>query len=220
MTRRRVRHCCLAAFVLMACGLAYALMGRRGPTGVAISLGSGYASLALLLLALLVGPWTVVSGGRMSANTMFRRDVGIWAALSGGLHVVFGLQSHFGGQVARYFFSNQVGRDPSALLFVTTNWIGAAATLILLGLLLLSNDRSLRGLGTRRWKSLQRLAYPLAALTILHTFGYQLVENRGGTAIVLTGAVAAAVTAVQLVGFSRVRQRSSVERDPRSVPRA
>ena len=91
MTRRQGRHLVLAAFVGSACVAAYALTPGIQPPTRSLSLGLRYASLALLLLALVAGPWTVLRGRRTPLSTMFRRDVGIWAAVTGGLDVVFGL---------------------------------------------------------------------------------------------------------------------------------
>jgi DMSO/TMAO reductase YedYZ heme-binding membrane subunit len=45
-------------------------------------------------------------------------------------------------------------------------------------LLALSNDVSLRALGTRSWKSAQRWIYVAFDLTIVHGIAYQLVEKR------------------------------------------
>ncbi|MBA2451342.1 MAG: hypothetical protein H0V51_25280 [Chloroflexi bacterium] len=86
--------------IALACVAALVLTSTvHGPLR-RLSLGLGYASLALFLLTLATGPWTVIRGRRMPVSTMFRRDVGIWAGLTGCLHVVFGLQSHFDGRIA------------------------------------------------------------------------------------------------------------------------
>nr|MBA2451311.1 hypothetical protein [Chloroflexota bacterium] len=153
-TRRR-RHLGLAGFVAFVCVAALVLtLPVHGPLR-GLSFGLGYASLALLLLTLAIGPWTVIRGRQMPVSTMFRRDVGIWAGLTGCLHVGFGLQSHFGGRIVRYFFLDGSGWVPDLSPFGLANWVGAGATLILVGLLLLSNTLSLRVLGAGRWKSWQ-----------------------------------------------------------------
>jgi len=138
---------------------------------------------------------------------MFRRDVGIWAGLTGCLHVGFGLQSHFGGRIARYFFLDRSGWVPDLSPFGLANWFGAVATLIVVGLLLLSNNLSLRILGARRWKTWQRSNYLLMVLTILHTFGYQLIEDRGRATVVLTFGAVLGVGLLQLLGFLMITRR-------------
>ncbi|MBA2451345.1 MAG: hypothetical protein H0V51_25295, partial [Chloroflexi bacterium] len=90
--------------------------------------------------------------------------------------------------------------------FGLANWVGAGATLILVGLLLLSNTLSLRVLGAGRWKSWQRFNYLLAVLTILHAFGYQVTQDRGRAAVLLTLAVVAGVGLLQILGFLQTRQ--------------
>jgi methionine sulfoxide reductase heme-binding subunit len=45
---------------------------------------------------------------------------------------------------------------------------GAAALLLMLPLALTSTDRAIRALGGKRWQLLHRLAYPSAALAVLH----------------------------------------------------
>jgi sulfoxide reductase heme-binding subunit YedZ len=213
VTRRQVRHLCLAGFVALVCIAAYAVtrpsLGGFRP----LSLGLGYASLALLLLTLATGPWLVIAGQRVPVSTMFRRDVGIWAGVAGCLHVVFGLQSHHGGQIARYFFVHWPALTPDVSVFGVSNWIGAAATLVLLGLLMLSNNLSLRALGTRRWKLLQRFNYLLAALTVLHTFGYQSVGDRGQAAVLLSVGAVVTVVLLQLLGFRRMQERGVTGRE-------
>jgi DMSO/TMAO reductase YedYZ heme-binding membrane subunit len=61
--------------------------------------------------------------------------------------------------------------------FGFANYVGAGAALLFLMLVTMSNDFSLRSLGTRRWKSLQRWAYAAVSLTVAHGIAYQLVEN-------------------------------------------
>jgi methionine sulfoxide reductase heme-binding subunit len=94
-------------------------------------------------------------------------------------------------------------------LFGLANYIGAIATLLFLLLLLISNDLSLRSLGTSRWKSIQRWSYIAAALTVIHGFAYQYVEKREtGWVAVLAGAALVAAS-VQIVGLVLVRRPRS-----------
>lgn len=209
MSQRTVRHLILAGFVALACGLAFALSRSADARLQWLSLGLGYASLALLLLTLLIGPWTALRGRRLPVSTMFRRDLGIWAAVSGLFHVVVGLQSHFGGRIGRYFFLDKPAGAPDLSLFGLSNWLGLVAALILVGLLLLSNNLALRALGANGWKFWQRFSYLLAVLVLLHTFGYQMVQNRAPAAVVVTVVAAATVVLLRCLGLVRLRQRSA-----------
>jgi sulfoxide reductase heme-binding subunit YedZ len=59
-----------------------------------------------------------------------------------------------------------------------SNYTGLATAMVLLLLLLISNDISLRKLGIKRWKALQRFSYLAFALTMAHGAAYQLVEKQ------------------------------------------
>ena len=63
------------------------------------------------------------------------------------------------------------------------------ATLLIILLLAISNDYSLRKLGTRRWKSLQGWTYYFVGLLAIHSVLYQLVEHRPVPFVVLFAAV-------------------------------
>jgi DMSO/TMAO reductase YedYZ heme-binding membrane subunit len=52
------------------------------------------------------------------------------------------------------------------------NWTELAALVILVGLLAISTDGSLRELKARRWKNLQRLNYALFGLVVVHAVFY------------------------------------------------
>ncbi len=216
VTRRQARHLGLACFTGLVCTAAYAAVPASAASFKPLSLGLAYASLGLLLLTLVIGPWMVIRAGRMPVNTMFRRDVGIWAAMTGCLHVVFGLQSHYGGRIARFFFLDRPTWTPDLSLHGVSNWAGAAASLIIVVLLLLSNNVALRALGAPAWKFLQRFAYPLAVLTVVHTFGYQLVEGRNPAASILTAMAVAVVLVLQGLGLVRTRQQAASDQP---VPR-
>ena len=74
-------------------------------------------------------------------------------------------------------------------------------------LLGISNDISLRALGIRRWKSLQRWTYAALALTAAHGIAYQLVEKRRLPWVLVFAAAIVAVSATQVVGFIQVQRR-------------
>jgi len=176
----------------------------------AATIGLGYYALALALATLLIGPWHVWRRQRLPpVNLNLRRDLGIWAGLAGLAHVVLGTQVHLNGDLWQYFFvtpapTAQLGAD----LFRLSNYLGLGATLLLAGLLVISNDWSLKKLRGPRWKWLQRTNYALFILTLAHTVGYQLVTKRpiawdGGVGLLVMFTIG-----VQLWGVWRVwRQR-------------
>lgn len=208
--RRRLVHHLALPVLALAVGSAAALLLDSDRTVFLLSMGSAYASLALLAGTLLLGPWNVVRGRPNPVSTHLRRDVGIWAALLATVHVVMGLQVHMQGHVEQYFlFPPGRGAVPLRYdAFGLVNWMGVAATVIALVLLAISNDLSLRRLGTGRWKRVQRWNYALFALVVVHGLGYQLTEGRPAPWVAAVAVAAAAVAAGQAAGW-RARRRDS-----------
>lgn len=217
--KRVRRHVVLA---LVSAALAAAIFCvLSSPDGIfKLSMASAYAGLVLLGASLIVGPWNVLRSRPNPVSTDLRRDIGIWAGLVGIFHVVIGLQVHMRGKLWLYFVYPSgehhllpLRYDP----FGFANYTGLGATLALLLLLALSNDLSLRRLGTIRWKSLQRWNYACGALVVLHGIAFQLIEERVLPFIALFGAIVLVAAAFQFAGFrtkrsqpDRVRQNETL----------
>lgn len=141
-----------------------------------VSIGTAYAGLSLTALALILGPVNVLRSKANPISFDLRRDIGIWAGLFAVMHSVVGLNVHLRGKMWLYFVDvhYRLRRDAFGL----ANYTGTIAALVFVLLLMLSNDISLRSLGTARWKSLQRWAYVGVALTAVHAIAYQQVEKR------------------------------------------
>lgn len=187
--------------------VAFVVLLTPGQPGIArVSLGTAYAALLLLGISLTIGPFRVIRGRLNPPSNNVRRDVGIWAGIFGILHMAIGLQVHLRGDMLAYFFH----RDPQAGSlapridpFGAANDTGLIAILVLLLLLALSNNASLRALKVRRWKGLQRWNYWAALLVLIHGALYQALERRSLGFVVLFIAVAAAVAAMQAAGYVR-----------------
>jgi sulfoxide reductase heme-binding subunit YedZ len=176
-------------------------------------MGSGYAGLAFLGATLVLGPWNVLRNRSNPVSTDFRRDVGIWAGLLGLFHTIVGLQVHMGGNFWLYFFFPpdrphvlSLRYDP----FGFANFTGLGATLVLLLLLGLSNNLSLRRLGSKNWKALQRWNYAGFALVAAHGVVYQLIEKRDLPFVGLFGAMILLAGAMQLAGYRKSRKRKTL----------
>ena len=92
-------------------------------------------------------------------------------------------------------------------LFGIGNDSGLLASLLFLLLLAISNDLSLRRLGSRTWKSLQRWTYVAVALTLVHAVAYQFVEKRQAAYDVLLWAILTATVGFQAGGWWRTKRR-------------
>jgi sulfoxide reductase heme-binding subunit YedZ len=175
-----------------------------------LSFASAYVSLLFLCITLLIGPWNVLRRRSNPVSTDLRRDVGIWAAILGLIHVVAGFQVHMGGKFWLYFLwpPDSPHRIPLRYdLFGFANFTGLGATLLLLLLLVLSNDLSLRALGGRRWKALQRWNYVNFALVIAHSVAYMLGGREPVYVVAFSGMIVGVVT-VQWVGIRKILSRS------------
>lgn len=184
---RALRHLTLAA--VAALSMAAIFVALHTPyTVYGLSMASGYIGLLFLSIVLILGPWNVLRSRPNPISTDLRRDVGIWAGVLGLMHVATGIQVHFPGRFWLYFLSPPDQRHPVSIrhdLFGFANFTGLGATLIVVLLLALSNDVSLRALGARRWKAWQRWNYAYILLVIVHTVAYQL---SGHTALVFVSA--------------------------------
>ena len=176
-----------------------------------ISMATAYGSFFLLALSLSIGPWNVLFQKANPRSSYLRRDISIWAGILGLVHVVAGIQVHMGGKIWPYFFPEPEARDSFPLRldwFGLTNYMGLVATVILVMLLCLSNNASIRALGGTRWKFLQRWNYAAALLTIFHGWVYQFIETRYVAYVVVMTIIALVVFGLQLAGFRHARGKS------------
>lgn len=182
-------------------------------TGLArISLASAWLSLLAISAALALGPLRLLAGGEPMLNSMARRDLGIWAALTGLLHLYAGTVESMNTAYLGHYVAGEASRQQ---LF---NWgasLGFAAGLLLLMLLLLSSNLALRLLGVRWWKRLQRLAYAMLLLTAVHGLLFQLLERRAAWAVLLLVLASAGLAMLQLLAWRRWRDgRATSHRSP------
>jgi sulfoxide reductase heme-binding subunit YedZ len=171
------------------------------------SMATAYVGLALIGLSLATGPLNVLRRRPNPVSTDLRRDIGIWAGIVSVLHFVIGWQVHMKHRYL-YWLREVKGSDALAFrtdLFGFANHTGLVAVVIATMLLALSNDWSLRSLGTQRWKGMQRWNYALFALVLAHGIGYQVVEKRHMPFVLAFGSLLLLTIAIQLVGY-RMRQ--------------
>lgn len=172
------------------------------------SMATAYVGLALLGVTLMTGPLNVVRHRPNPVSTDLRRDIGMWAGVIAVAHFLVGWQVHMKHRYL-YFFRERTASAgtlvPRTDLFGAANDLGLVAVIVACMLLALSNDRSLRALGTSRWKSLQRWNYAFLALVLVHGAAFQLIEKRAPPFVALFAALSAAIIALQLVGYRRRR---------------
>jgi sulfoxide reductase heme-binding subunit YedZ len=204
---RWVTHLALAAFTVAGFYAAH-LYVPYADVPYLLTISMAYVSLALVAFSLLIGPYKLLWQRGNPVNIDLRRDVGIWAAVTGCIHVFFGFQIHFNGQIWAYFLElTPRGYRLARTVFGFSNDVGLVATVILIALLLLSNDYSMRRLKGKRWKFWQRFNYLLVILVLIHTLGYQTVSRREQVFTLGTLVLTVIVLAVQAAGFYLYRSR-------------
>ena len=169
------------------------------------SFATAYPALALLAATLLVGPWNVLRRKANPVSSDLRRDLGIWAGILGILHVAVGQFVHLRGRPWLYYVYGP-GEHHHGIrhdLFGLANYTGAIGLLLLVMLFATSNDLSLRRLGSRKWKQLQRWNYGVFALVAVHSFAFQLVEKQKQVWVVTVALCVAAAVMLQIAGVAR-----------------
>lgn len=175
-----------------------------------LMIGFGYLSLLLIALTLLVGPFRLLTRRRNPPNYDIRRDIGIWAGITGIAHVIVALIQDERRELIDYFFTWD-GAHYIARLddFGLANYLGLIAVIIIIVLLLTSNDLSIRWLKGKRWKALQRLNYALIALVLIHTFLYQEISGREPIFFDTVFALLAIIVVAQGIGVLRYQRNQS-----------
>jgi len=197
--------------------------GGRSVFGLSVrpfTFASGYVALVLLGLTLLIGPANLLLRRRRPVSNYLARDLGTWAAIFSVVHVIYGLQVHGSGKITDWLDYFVVDRSPLTNSFGWGNWTGLAATLIVVGLLALSNNFALGKLRARTWKNLQRLNYVLFALVMLHAFFYGALLRLASPFTLLLGVSVIAVVAGQAVGVWLWRRRYALTRPTGREPQS
>ena len=124
---------------------------------------SGEWSARMIIIALMLTPAAMLLPKVRIIGWLLarRRAFGVAAFFYALLHLAF------------YVGEMETLRNMIAELSATGIWTGWVAFLLILPLAITSNDASMRAL-RRNWKKLQRLAYPVAALTLVH---WMIVHN-------------------------------------------
>lgn len=212
-TRKRVLH--NSVLLLLTTGLTATVYaaGEQRTTLANLSLATAYASVLLLVIALCVGSIRLFQGKSLSGSNDLRRDAGIGSGALAIIHTLLGLQVHFAGRMQLYFV---FPKDRESLLpfrydaFGVANYSGLLGCALFCFLLYLSNDRSLRRLGPRKWKVRQRFAYLAALLVLAHGLIYQALEERNVYFVLLLLGMFAVGSALQSGGFIIWRRKFNV----------
>jgi sulfoxide reductase heme-binding subunit YedZ len=201
---RRIRHHLVLAGVNLLLILLIA-DSFTAPPLTRVSAASAYAGLLMLAVTLLLGPLNILLRRPNPVSTDLRRDCGIWAATLGILHTGLALWMPLRGAFWRAFAIAPGRSWLDSLGFA--NDVGLVATVLLVLLATLSNDRSLRWLGRAWWKAVQRLSYLLFVFVVAHTVLYDRLVQPGSFYQALLVLVIALVFTLQINGWLERRSR-------------
>jgi sulfoxide reductase heme-binding subunit YedZ len=109
------------------------------------------------------------------------------------------------------YFLNKTENGCSIRLdhFGLANYTGLISAIILLALLIFSNDYFIRKLGPGRWKNVQRLTYLMFLLTVIHSVLYRAPKAQPGMIYTFYIPVTAIVLAFQITGIILVRKQGN-----------
>ena len=177
-----------------------------------LSMALAYSALIFLGITLSIGPINLLRQRPNPVSAMLRRDVGIWTALLALMHMAVGMLIHSEGLRVWWLFidSRPSLSDPLPLRlskFGLANYLGLLQASILVGLLLISNNRMLRRLETQRWKTMQRFVYVAFISIAAHGLLYQQVEQRDGRITSIFILFAVSILIVQLLGVWQYRSK-------------
>jgi len=187
---------------IILCLLFYIFWKPTLPLIPFITYTSGYISVFLLAFSLLLGPVNLILRRKNPISTYIRRDIGIFGGILGVVHSVVGLFMHFTGKPWLYFVE-EVGDDIIIRSgnFGWANYTGLFGAIILILLLIISNDYSLSKLKSAKWKNLQRFTYLMFLLVIAHSIFYRLNANKEDLIFLLYLPMFLIVLAFQLTGI-------------------
>jgi len=139
---------------------------------------TGYISLILITISLLIGPFNLLFKRINPISTYFRRDIGITGGILAVIHSVAGLFVHLRGNNWQYFLNKtEHGYSIRIDNFGLANYTGLISGLIIVVLLLTSNDFSIRRFNPTTWKNIQRFSYLAFIFALIHSIYYKIVQT-------------------------------------------
>lgn len=204
--RLKIHYLPLLSIVLIA-SLIFHYNWPKRDTITFITGASGYISLILISISLLIGPFNLVLRRVNPVSSYLRRDVGITGGILAVIHSVAGLFVHLRGKNWQYFLNKtETGYSIRLDDFGLANYTGLISCLIIIALLLTSNDFSFRKLNPMFWKNIQRFVYFAFLFAIIHSIYYKIVQTNLDLIWYLYLPLLLAVLLFQMVGV-RIKLR-------------
>lgn len=178
--RLRKHYFPLSALVLLTGLIFYMNRGNRDIIAF-ITQASGYTSLILLSVSLIIGPIRLLLKKINPVSTYLRRDISILGGTLAIIHSVAGLFVHLRGKTWLYFLEKtEDGYHIRHDNFGLANYTGLISAMIILVMLITSNDYFLKKLAPAKWKNIQRSSYLMFILIIIHCYYYTIGKENPG----------------------------------------
>ena len=177
ITRLKKHYLPLLSLVLIACVIFYIGWTNRD-TITFITQATGYISIIILSISLIIGPVNILLKIKNPISTYLRRDISVIGGILALIHSIAGLFVHLRGNNWQYFLNKtEFGYSIRTDNFGLANYTGLISALIIVLLLITSNDYLLKKLNSTNWKNIQRLSYLMFILAIIHCFYYRIVKG-------------------------------------------
>ena len=177
IARLKKHYLPLLSLVLIAWVIFYIRWANRD-TITFITQATGYISIIILSISLIIGPVNIFLKIKNPISTYLRRDISIIGGILALIHSIAGLFVHLRGNNWQYFLNKtEFGYSIRTDNFGLANYTGLISALIIILLLITSNDYLLKKLNSTNWKNIQRLSYLMFILAIIHCFYYRIVKE-------------------------------------------
>jgi methionine sulfoxide reductase heme-binding subunit len=175
MKERLKKHYLPLISLVSAAGLFFYLKMSNRDTITFIAQATGYISLTILSVSLILGSVNLLLKHKNPVSTYFRRDISIVGGFLAIIHSITGLFVHLRGKTWLYFLrKTDHGYSVRLDNFGLANYTGLISSLVILLLLVISNDYLLKKLNPSNWKNIQRLSYLMFILSLIHCYFYRI----------------------------------------------
>ena len=164
----------LISLIIIAGLIFYIYRGKRDAITF-ITQTSGYISLLILTVSLIIGSLNLLLKYKNPISTYLRRDIGISGGILAVVHSITGLFVHLRGKMWLYFLNDE--KHVRIDNFGLANYTGLISALIIILLLITSNDYFLKKLNPQKWKNVQRLSYLMFILIAMHCYFYRIGKD-------------------------------------------
>lgn len=175
MKERLIKHYLPLISGVIIAGLFFYLNRANRDTITFIAQATGYISITILTVSLVLDSIYLLLKYKNPASTYFRRDISLVGGFLAIIHSISGLFVHLRGKTWLYFL-DKTDHGYSIRLdnFGLANYTGLISSFVILLLLVTSNDYMLKKLKPHNWKNIQRLSYLMFILSLIHCYLYRI----------------------------------------------